>query len=111
MGRAGDEEVLELGDAELCADLRRTEIGSILGCIGRARADKRVHRCGQALPQYVLGHLDKLAALDEGMGGLPGVFLTGAAFRGVGLPDCIKQAALASKKAMDFVTIVEAGTD
>ena len=51
------------------------------------------------MPQYVLGHIEKLAALDEGMSGLPGVFLTGAAFRGVGLPDCIKQAALAARKA------------
>ena len=63
-----------------------------------------------ACPQYVLGHADKLAALDEGMSALPGVFLTGAAFRGVGLPDCIKQAALAAEKAVDFVIRAEAGT-
>lgn len=71
---------------------------------------KRVHCCDRSLPQYVLGHADKLAALGEGMSALPGVFLTGAAFRGVGLPDCIKQAELAAKKALDFVTMVQGGS-
>jgi oxygen-dependent protoporphyrinogen oxidase len=108
LGRAGDEDVLHRGDDELCR-LAQDEVKSILD-VSAAPVLKRVHRCDRSLPQYVLGHIEKLAALDEGMSSLPGVFLTGAAFRGIGLPDCIKQAALAAKKAVDFVTIVEAGT-
>lgn len=107
LGRAGDEELLHRGDDELCR-IAQDEIKSILH-VSAEPVLKRVHRCDRSLPQYVLGHMEKLTALDEGMSGLPGVFLTGAAFRGVGLPDCIKQAALAAKKTLDFITMVDTG--
>ena len=106
LGRAGDEESLHWGDAELCRVVQ-DEVKSILD-VSAEPVLKRVHRCDRSLPQYDLGHKEKLAALDEGMKTLPGVFLTGAAFRGVGLPDCIKQAAVAAKKTADFVTMVRA---
>ena len=107
LGRAGDEEMLKLGDDEL-SRLAQDEIGSILD-VPVEPVLKRVHRCGKSLPQYVMGHKEKLEALDEGMNKMPGVFLTGAAFGGVGLPDCIKQAALSAKRALEFLAFVEAG--
>jgi oxygen-dependent protoporphyrinogen oxidase len=107
LGRAGDEGILQLGDDELCR-IAQDEVKSIMG-VSAEPVLKRVHRCGRCLPQYVMGHKEKLEALDEGMSSMPGVFLTGAAFRGVGLPDCIKQAELSAKKALDFVAMAEAG--
>ena len=100
MGRAGHEDILQQGDPELC-QLAQDELNSILG-ISAEPLLKRIHRCGKALPQYNLGHSDRLAALGDAMGGLPGIFLTGAAYRGVGLPDCIKQAALTAAEAITF---------
>ena len=108
LGRAGDEDLLHWGDAELCR-LAQDEVKSILD-VSAEPVLKRVCRCDRSFPQYVLGHVEKLGALDEGMSSLPGLFLTGAASRGVGLPDCIKQAVLAAKNALDFVTMVTTGT-
>ncbi len=44
------------------------------------------------MPQYVVGHAARLAALDTELAGLPGLALTGAAYRGVGLAGCVAQA-------------------
>ncbi|MEK7797342.1 MAG: protoporphyrinogen oxidase, partial [Nitrospirota bacterium] len=44
----------------------------------------------RAMPQYLVGHLDRLAAIEERLARLPGVFVAGAAYRGVGIPDCIR---------------------
>jgi protoporphyrinogen/coproporphyrinogen III oxidase len=41
------------------------------------------------MPQYALGHLDRLARVDEAISQHPGLALAGAAYRGVGIPDCI----------------------
>ncbi len=102
LGRAGHEDVLQRGDDELC-QLAQDELNSILG-ISKIPLQRRLHRCGKSLPQYNLGHSEKLRALGEAMESLPGVFLTGAAYRGVGLPDCIKQAAITADEAATFVS-------
>jgi oxygen-dependent protoporphyrinogen oxidase len=47
----------------------------------------------RSMPQYPVGHLESIAELERQLETyLPGVYATGAAFRGVGLPDCIGQA-------------------
>jgi len=50
----------------------------------------KVCRWPRAMPQYLVGHLERLAAIDERLTRWPGLFLTGAAYRGVGIPDCIR---------------------
>ena len=101
LGRAGDEEILNQRDDEICKTVRE-ELRSILG-ISAEPLLSRVCRFANALPQYNLGHGEKLAQLDHEMASLPGVFLTGAAYRGVGLPDCIKQGALTAKNVVSFL--------
>jgi oxygen-dependent protoporphyrinogen oxidase len=41
------------------------------------------------MPQYVLGHLDRVERIDAALSRHPGLALAGAAYRGVGIPDCI----------------------
>ncbi len=41
------------------------------------------------MPQYVLGHLERLERIDAALERQPGLALAGAAYRGVGIPDCI----------------------
>jgi oxygen-dependent protoporphyrinogen oxidase len=41
------------------------------------------------MPQYVLGHPDRLEQIDGALEEHPGLALAGAAYRGVGIPDCI----------------------
>ncbi len=41
------------------------------------------------MPQYTLGHLDRLAAIERRLAEHPGLFVAGNAYRGIGTPDCI----------------------
>ena len=50
----------------------------------------RIFRHERAIPQYVVGHEQRLLALDERLKAFPGLFLTGNAFSGVGLNDCVR---------------------
>jgi oxygen-dependent protoporphyrinogen oxidase len=49
----------------------------------------RVHRWPRGMPQYVLGHPERLERIDAALERHPGLALAGAAYRGVGIPDCI----------------------
>lgn len=101
VGRAGDEEILQNNDDEIC-EIVQSELESILG-VSTKPLLKRVYRFDRALPQYNLGHREKLVKLDAELNSLPGIFLTGSAYRGVGLPDCIKQGELTAIKIMRFL--------
>jgi len=50
----------------------------------------RVHRWPNGMPQYVLGHPQRLDRIGEALERHPGLALAGAAYRGVGIPDCIE---------------------
>jgi oxygen-dependent protoporphyrinogen oxidase len=49
----------------------------------------RIHRWPRGMPQYVLGHPERLERIDALVAEHPGLALAGAAYRGVGIPDCI----------------------
>ena len=87
-GRPG-EDPLELEDAEIAgrvlADLR--ELAGVRG----QPLHTRVYRWPRAMPQYPVGHLDRLAALHAALQEHPRLALAGAGYRGVGVPDCIRQ--------------------
>lgn len=59
----------------------------------------RVARWDRALPRYEVGHLDRVAGIARGLAAAPGLILTGAAYGGVGLPDCVRQAREAAATA------------
>ena len=50
----------------------------------------RIYRWFRSNPQYDVGHLDRVAAIEAALP--PGLHVTGSPYRGVGLPDCVKQA-------------------
>ncbi len=57
----------------------------------RAEPDMvRVYRWDRAIPQYVMGHGEKLEYIGERLKSYPGLYLTGNAYRGVGMNDCIE---------------------
>lgn len=100
VGRAGAEEWVNWSDAELLskvmADLRR------LHGIEAEPLFSEITRLPHSMPQYPVGHLDALSRLRERMAiELPGVYVAGAAFEGVGLPDCIRQGRDVAKQVVD----------
>ena len=89
IGRQGEEGSLQRSDAELAAvgirDLR-TALGADL--VPRPVA-AHVQRWGGALPQYAVGHVDRITAVRAALEVLPGLEVAGAAYDGVGIPACI----------------------
>jgi oxygen-dependent protoporphyrinogen oxidase len=98
-GRAPDDAVLlrlfvrdegawtSLPDDDLVA-AARADAERTLSISGAPRL-VRVARWAGSMPRYTVGHLGRVAAIDEAMAAWPEVVLAGASYRGVGLPDCI----------------------
>lgn len=103
VGRAGNERPAYLADEELIP-LVRAELQAILG-INAEPLLARVYRWPRAMPQYNLGHPEILAALTEDLGAHPGIALTGAAYRGVGIPDCISDATAQANALADRINV------
>jgi protoporphyrinogen/coproporphyrinogen III oxidase len=97
IGRAGQPNVLERDDAALIA-LASAELAGTLG-IRAAPIFQRVFRWPRAMPQYTLGHLERVAAIEQRLTALPGLYVAGNAYRGVGLPDCIASGEAAAQAA------------
>ena len=67
--------------------------------------DVRVTRWGGALPQYAVGHVERIARVRAAVAAVPGLAICGAAFDGVGVPACIGSARL----AVDHLAAASAG--
>ena len=57
----------------------------------------RVHRHPASMPQYRLGHLDRVEAIEAKLRSLPGLALAGGAYRGVGISDCVRSGEAAAE--------------
>jgi oxygen-dependent protoporphyrinogen oxidase len=102
VGRIGEEALLQREDAELAA-LAVADLASATGIQG-APVATRVTRWGGALPQYTVGHLDRVARIRAAVAGLPGLAVCGAAYDGVGIPACIGTARAAADQARSAVS-------
>jgi oxygen-dependent protoporphyrinogen oxidase len=98
LGRIGEEQVLQRTDEELVA-LARRELGAATGADGPALAS-RVTRWGGALPQYTVGHVDRVRRIRAAIAGQPGLAVCGAAYDGLGIPACIATARQASAQVL-----------
>jgi oxygen-dependent protoporphyrinogen oxidase len=64
------------------------EMSGLLGIDGDP-SFARLHRWERANAQHEVGHLDIIGAIEQRLSRLPGLFVTGSGFRGVGIPDCV----------------------
>jgi len=94
VGRIGEEALLQRDDAELAALAARDLALATL--VTGDPVDIRVTRWGGGLPQYTVGHLDRVSRIREGVALLPGLAVCGAAYDGIGIPACIASARLAA---------------
>ena len=87
LGGARDPRALEQSDAELV----RTSLAALRPLLGIERDPlfTRVYRWDRGNAQHVVGHLERVAAIDRALARHPGLFLTGSGLRGVGIPDCV----------------------
>jgi protoporphyrinogen/coproporphyrinogen III oxidase len=99
VGRAGETAALQLPDDELVR-LVRHELHPLVG-ITAEPVDAVVTRWGGGLPQYGVGHVERIARVRAAVAQVPGLAVCGAAFDGVGVPACIASA----RAAVDRVVI------
>ena len=101
-GRFGRRNVTEDSDRKLVR-LARNEV-RMLGIKARPSLT-RIHRWPWqgGMPQYVLGHPERLERIDAHLAEHPGLALAGAAYRGVGIPDCIHSGEQAAESVVRAV--------
>jgi oxygen-dependent protoporphyrinogen oxidase len=100
LGRAGEQERLQLDDASLLGIAHR-ELGELIGAELPPPAGSWVQRWGGGLPQYAPGHADRVAHLRSGLA--DGLALAGAAFDGVGIPVCVASGERAADDVSKFL--------
>jgi len=108
---AGDLVVLRasVGRHRQAGDLQRTDdeivdrvladLGDLLGLTGRPVA-ARVTRWGGALPQYAVGHVERMDRVRAAVAKVPGLAVCGAAYEGVGIAACVALARIAAESVL-----------
>ena len=101
VGGAMQPEEMERSDAEL-EQLVLEELQSVLGVRGRPDF-VRVARYNRAMPQYHVGHLERVGEIERLAGELPGFELAGNAYRGVGVPDAVHSGEQAARRLWESI--------
>ncbi|WP_442599093.1 protoporphyrinogen oxidase [Neobacillus sp. D3-1R] len=104
VGRAGDETIVDLSDDQI------TKI--VLDDLNKTMNIKMepdfsiVTRWKDTMPQYIVGHKQRVETVKNAMQKeLPGVFLAGSSYEGMGLPDCVDQGENAVQQVLDFLKL------
>jgi oxygen-dependent protoporphyrinogen oxidase len=99
IGRHREESVLQVDDAEL-VETALHDLAEAMGLSVRPVAS-HVQRWGGGLPQYAVGHLDRVRQIRGAVAKVPGLAVCGAAYDGLGIPACIASAELAATQVLD----------
>ncbi|MBL8851614.1 MAG: FAD-dependent oxidoreductase, partial [Planctomycetaceae bacterium] len=90
-------------DDEGLAQLVHSELSGLRGVSGPAEF-VRVVRYDRAMPQYSLGHIERIARIEQLASQIPGLHLAGNAYHGVGVPDCIHSGEVAAERTWAHVS-------
>jgi protoporphyrinogen/coproporphyrinogen III oxidase len=104
-GRAREEADLQRDDADLVA-VAVAELGEAVGRPLPAVLDAHVQRWGGGLPQYAVGHVDRVVAIRADVGRLPGLEVAGAVYDGVGIPAVIASATRAAASIVQHLRTI-----
>ena len=101
LGGGRDPRRLDAPDDELIRTAREA-LTEILDIEGEPLVT-RLYRFPRQSPQYTVGHLDRVAAVDRRTAALPGLFVAGSGFRAIGIPDCIADARATAGRVADYL--------
>lgn len=103
VGKPDDQEAVDLSDEEI-VDLVLKDLNKTMNITAKPEFHI-VTRWRKSMPQYTVGHLEKMAKVKKQLNEeLPGVYLAGGSFEGVGIPGCIDQAEAAVKKVIKYLS-------
>lgn len=102
IGGAGNTEVLEQNDTDLVALVAR----ELANCLGISGAPEFIHltRYTQAIPQYTLGHLERIGELDRILAQYPGLSCRANWRDGISVADCVRQAEKTAQRLTEKLT-------
>lgn len=103
VGRVGETGLLRRDDADLLAAVRR-DLRELSG-VDVAPIEWTLTRWGGGLPQYGVGHLAAVAAIERAVAATPGLAVAGASLRGVGIPGCVDAATAAAERVAAHLLI------
>lgn len=101
VGGALNEELVSLSDEEMIKMVKE-ELKDIMGIDAKPTLS-RVFRFHKAMPQYTIGHEDKVTRIEQMVDGHDGLFLTGSAYRGIGISDCVHNGEITAKKVFEYL--------
>jgi oxygen-dependent protoporphyrinogen oxidase len=101
IGGAKANEAFTLSDEEILRTVRE-ELHEILGIVSTPQLN-RVYRWKDAMAQYGVGHLERMERIEGILAGIPCLALAGNAYRGIGIPDCIRSGTDAAAQVLSAV--------
>jgi oxygen-dependent protoporphyrinogen oxidase len=99
VGGALQPEMLQLDDAEIVIRVER-DLNELLGVNGKPLFVE-LARWNNSMPQYAVGHLDRMREIEKEVAALTGLALAGNAYFGAGIPDCIRSGEKAAEILID----------
>jgi oxygen-dependent protoporphyrinogen oxidase len=108
-GRHGESRDLQRDDEELVR-LTAQELRSTAGFSGEP-VEARVTRWGGGLPQYAVGHVDRVRRIRAAVADVPRLAVCGAAYDGVGIPACIRTGRGAAVQILEGLQAISASRD
>jgi oxygen-dependent protoporphyrinogen oxidase len=102
VGGSMNEELVSLSDEEM-VKMVREELKDIMGIDAEPTLSK-VFRFHKSMPQYTIGHEEKVSRIEQAVDKHDGLFLTGSAYRGIGISDCVHNGEITAKKVFDYLT-------
>jgi protoporphyrinogen/coproporphyrinogen III oxidase len=104
LGGSRDPEALDLNEQD-AVELCRRELRSILN-LDAEPSFYRIYRWPQSMPQYAVGHSERVDAILRRLQNHPGLFVAGNAYSGIGISDCVRTAKAAAEGALSFLSAV-----
>lgn len=98
IGRAGQESEISWDESTLLK-ITQEELRLTLGITAEPLL-RRIYTWEKAMPQYNLGHVQRLERIQRQLEFFPGLALAGNAYQGIGIPDCIHSGQLAAEKIL-----------
>ncbi|MBP1947308.1 protoporphyrinogen oxidase [Virgibacillus litoralis] len=102
VGRPTDQSVVDLSDEEII-EIVLNDLNKTMNITQKPEFSV-ITRWQNAMPQYTVGHKERIANVrDEASRELPGLFLSGSSYEGIGVPDCIGQGERAVADVLEYL--------
>ena len=103
IGGSHNEKLVFLNDKDMI-EMVKGELRDIMGITSEPLLT-RIYRWEKAMPQYTIGHEERLSILDKKLSEYPGMFLTGSSYRGSGISECIKDGQLTAEFVLKYLNL------